>query len=324
MKRTPPLPIRPLRVLLVEDSPEDCEIVVRELARHDYAVVHERVETQCEMQFALDRKPWDLVVADSALPGFSGLAALRLLHERGESVPLIMVSGSGDDQAIGDALRAGARDFIDKRQLARLGSAVDRELRMRSGVDSASGENAAPPQSSAAGTSSWSDAKDWLTTHRWPSLSETAAILEGVDSTGDDWIEELSFQEIQMRPKVNDVVAALCRDAHVPPLEPLLRCLVALRLEYARGVAIGFAAAELRFGNAPATFLPRNVATLETKLRWMLIDSWELTGCFQWEAISYWLADWRRDAHPGTEGEFWTPSIPSPPIRSRRRRRRSS
>lgn len=324
MKRIPPLPIRPLRVLLVDDSPEDCEIVVQELARCNYAVVHERVETHFEMRRALDRRTWDLVVADSSLLDFSGLAALRLLRERGESIPLIMVSESGDDQATRDAMRAGALDFIDKRQIARLGSTVERELQRRRGDDGASGEPAGPKPSSTAGASSWSDAKEWLTTQCWPSLSETAAVLEDSAFTGDDWIEELSFQEIQLRPKVNKVVEALTRDSHVPTLDPLLRCLVALRLEYARGVAIGFSTAELKFGSSPAPFLPRTVATLEERLRWMLIDSWELTGCFQWEAICYWLADWKRDEPTGTEGESGTPPFPSSPTRSRRRHRRAS
>ncbi len=120
---------RPLRVLFVEDSALDCELLVLEMERQGFAVTHERVEFPDEMRRALDGATWDLVLADFQLPAFSGVAALAVLHERGQDLPFILVSGSMGDCAVAEAMRAGAHDYIEKDHLTRLGPAIERELR---------------------------------------------------------------------------------------------------------------------------------------------------------------------------------------------------
>ena len=120
----------PLRVLLVEDSVDDALLLLRELKRGGYEVLHERVDTAEAMRAALERQDWDVVVSDHAMPTFSAPAALELLRENGwQGLPFIIVSGHiGEDAAV-KAMKAGAHDFVAKDSLARLVPAIERELR---------------------------------------------------------------------------------------------------------------------------------------------------------------------------------------------------
>jgi len=119
----------PLRVLLVEDSPDDAELVLRELRRGGFQPTWERVEDPAGMVAALERASWDVVIADHQLPRFSAPAALELLKQRDLDVPFLVVSGSiGEEEAVA-AMRAGARDYLMKDKLARLVATVERELR---------------------------------------------------------------------------------------------------------------------------------------------------------------------------------------------------
>ena len=120
---------KPLRCLIVEDSENDALLVVRQLRSGGYDVTWERVETAEAMRAALDRKPWDIVLADFKMPRFSGLAALELLKASGKGLPFIVVSGTiGEEEAVA-AMKAGAHDYLMKGKLARLVPAVERELR---------------------------------------------------------------------------------------------------------------------------------------------------------------------------------------------------
>jgi PAS domain S-box-containing protein len=119
----------PLRLLLVEDTQDDADLLLRELRRGSYAVAHRRVETAGMMQEALEREPWDLVISDWTLPTFSAPEALAVLLKTGLDLPFIIVSGAiGEDVAV-HALKAGAHDFMVKDRLTRLVPAVERELR---------------------------------------------------------------------------------------------------------------------------------------------------------------------------------------------------
>jgi PAS domain S-box-containing protein len=118
-----------LRVLLVEDSPEDVALVLRTLRLGGYHIESERVESATELTAALDRQSWDIIICDYKLPSFSGLEALRMLRERDQDTPFIFVSGSlGEDAAV-SALKQGAQDYLLKDKLKRLVPAVEREIR---------------------------------------------------------------------------------------------------------------------------------------------------------------------------------------------------
>jgi two-component system, cell cycle sensor histidine kinase and response regulator CckA len=119
----------PIRVLIVEDSSPDAELLVRELERGGYVVAHERVQTASSLQEALVRSTWDVIVADYDLPTFSGPEALVILQATGLDIPFIIVSGTIGEEIAVSALKAGAHDFLVKGRLARLIPAIQREQR---------------------------------------------------------------------------------------------------------------------------------------------------------------------------------------------------
>jgi len=120
---------RPLQVLLVEDSEDDAALLKIELQRAGYTPNCHRAETPEALNAAIERQDWDLVISDYRLPRFDGLAALALVKEKGLDVPFIIVSGFITEETAVAAMKAGAHDYVMKDKLARLGPAVERELR---------------------------------------------------------------------------------------------------------------------------------------------------------------------------------------------------
>jgi PAS domain S-box-containing protein len=119
----------PLRLLLAEDNEDDAWLLMRELRKAGYDVMCERVDTPVSFRDALEREEWDVVVSDFNFPRFSGNEALRIFKESGLDLPFIFVSGAiGEDAAV-EAMKAGANDYVMKNNLARLGPAIERELR---------------------------------------------------------------------------------------------------------------------------------------------------------------------------------------------------
>lgn len=118
-----------LRILFIEDSEDDAQLVLRELNRADYTIESERVETAADMRSALDGKLWDLVICDYSMPSFDAPRALEVLKASNQDLPFIIISGTIDDESAVDSLKAGAHDFLIKDNLARLVPAVERELR---------------------------------------------------------------------------------------------------------------------------------------------------------------------------------------------------
>jgi signal transduction histidine kinase len=121
--------ITPLRVLIVEDNPDDATLILLELRRGGYDVFHQRVETDGAMAAALARARWDIILSDFAMPRFGAPAALALLRQKGLDIPFIIVSGTVGDELAVKAMRAGANDYLFKGNLSRLCPAIDRELR---------------------------------------------------------------------------------------------------------------------------------------------------------------------------------------------------
>jgi sigma-B regulation protein RsbU (phosphoserine phosphatase) len=119
---------RKLRVLLVEDSDFDAELLLRLLGRGGYEVYHERVETAEEFREALQHE-WHLVIADYNLPQFSAPEALQIVKASGRDIPFIIVSGGIGESTAVAAMKAGAHDYLMKDNLARLVPVVERELR---------------------------------------------------------------------------------------------------------------------------------------------------------------------------------------------------
>ncbi|HYG99758.1 MAG TPA: PAS domain S-box protein [Terriglobales bacterium] len=118
---------RTLRVLIVEDSPADAELVELELTNGGYHLSSSRVNNAAEFSEALANQDWDLITADYSLPSFGALAALELLKQSGRDIPFIIVSGTITDEMAVAAMRAGAHDYVLKHNIARLLPAIERE-----------------------------------------------------------------------------------------------------------------------------------------------------------------------------------------------------
>jgi hypothetical protein len=118
-----------IRVLLVEDSEDDAELVVRNLERAGYEVTSKRVQTPGAMASALDEQAWDAIVSDYSMPEFDGPGAFRVLREREIDIPFIIVSGTVGEEVAVEAMKLGVHDYLLKGKLARLVPAIERELR---------------------------------------------------------------------------------------------------------------------------------------------------------------------------------------------------
>ncbi len=119
---------RRLRILHVEDDPNDVELIRAALEANGVDCVVEVVSDRAAFATALERGRFDLILSDYSLPTFDGFTALRIARERSPDVPFIIVSGTlGEETAI-DSLQAGATDYVLKHRLGRLAPAARRAL----------------------------------------------------------------------------------------------------------------------------------------------------------------------------------------------------
>src|ERR1700722_18424921 len=119
---------RPLRVLLIEDEPNDAELLVRKLRSGGFAPSPERADRLDDVRQALCREEWDVILCDHSMPGFRSADVLKLLKERAQATPLIVVSGAIGEQEVVDALHLGAASYVDKNSLSRLVPMIERAL----------------------------------------------------------------------------------------------------------------------------------------------------------------------------------------------------
>ncbi|HRJ71865.1 MAG TPA: PAS domain S-box protein [Terrimicrobiaceae bacterium] len=120
---------RPLKLLLVEDSADDAELVLAVLRSGGYEPRHRRVQTGEALSEALAAEDWDIVLSDYSMPGFDAPAALALLRKDGRGIPVIVISGTvGEDVAV-ETLQLGAVDYLLKANLTRLLPAIERAIR---------------------------------------------------------------------------------------------------------------------------------------------------------------------------------------------------
>lgn len=119
--------LQPVRLLILEDRPEDAELMVHELRRGGFDPDWRRVETEPDFLAQLTPPP-DVILSDYTMPMLDARRALELLDERGLSIPFIVVSGTiGEDSAVA-MMRQGASDYLLKDRLGRLATAVKHAL----------------------------------------------------------------------------------------------------------------------------------------------------------------------------------------------------
>lgn len=188
-----------IRVLMIEDSEHDALLVERELRRGGFDPRVLRVDTRQELQDALARGGWDIVLSDYQLPALTGLEVLRDVRECDRDIPFIIVSGAVGEETAVDAMRAGAQDYVMKDNLARLGQAVHREIadaesrRERKRVERALVESEARLQMVVQATRDAIYDRDLATNRSW--FNDACVNLLGPlgreEDLHDRWIERL-------------------------------------------------------------------------------------------------------------------------------------
>jgi PAS domain S-box-containing protein len=123
-----PIEAKVLRILMVEDSPEDAELIELQLSKAGYQIAAVRVASESAMLKALANSEWDVIVSDYSVPGFGALPALKVLKRTGRDIPFIIVSGIISDEMAVAIMRAGAHDYLRKDNLSRLPSVIDHEM----------------------------------------------------------------------------------------------------------------------------------------------------------------------------------------------------
>lgn len=120
----------PLRVLILEDRPEDAELMLYELRKAGLQPEGVRVDTEAGFQAQLAANP-DIILADYALPQYGARQALAYVQERGSDIPFIIVTGALSDEEAAACIKDGATDYLRKDRMARLGYAVSSALERR-------------------------------------------------------------------------------------------------------------------------------------------------------------------------------------------------
>jgi signal transduction histidine kinase len=119
-----------LRVLLVEGSAEDAELLEDELRAQGYWPDTLRVETRAQLEAALDQGNWDILLCHRASPELNALTALNMVKSRGLDLPFVSIVSSPHAEAMAiEAMWEGAHDLLFKDRLARLGAVIKREQR---------------------------------------------------------------------------------------------------------------------------------------------------------------------------------------------------
>jgi two-component system sensor histidine kinase UhpB len=121
-------PAQPLRALIVEDSEDDRELLLRYLRRNNFNLVHQCVADAEAMRKAIAEQTWDIVISDHKIPRFGSRQALAIAKEFVPSPPFIIVSGTIGEEAAVLAMHDGAADFVMKANLTRLAPAIRRAV----------------------------------------------------------------------------------------------------------------------------------------------------------------------------------------------------
>ncbi|MEI2579740.1 hybrid sensor histidine kinase/response regulator [Scytonema sp. PRP1] len=118
-----------LRILLLEDSLLDAELIHALLNEGGIACEQVHVKTQAEFQTALDQDGFDLILSDYSLPGFDGITALLMAQHHCPDIPFIFVTATMGEEVAIETLKRGATDYVLKQRLERLVPSVRRALR---------------------------------------------------------------------------------------------------------------------------------------------------------------------------------------------------
>lgn len=118
-----------LRILHLEDDPRDSEIVESLLVDEGIPCELVRVGTREQFRSAIEQQPFDIILADYALPSFDGISALTIALNQTPTVPFILLSGTAGEEVAAESVKSGATDYVLKDRPSRLVPSIRRALR---------------------------------------------------------------------------------------------------------------------------------------------------------------------------------------------------
>lgn len=119
-----------LKILLLEDSTADAEMIERLLKRNDVDCLFKVMMTKAAYELALDEFKPDLILSDNAMPQFTATEALEILQQRMLHIPFILVTGTVSEEFAAGIIKAGAADYLLKDRLTRLPAAIESALKI--------------------------------------------------------------------------------------------------------------------------------------------------------------------------------------------------
>ena len=114
--------------MMIEDSEDDHDLILRRIKKEGYDPYCKRVETKNGLEKAL-KGQWDIVLSDQHMPSFDGFSALKVVREKNPIIPFLLISGNVTEQLAISALKQGASDYLFKDNLQRLVPVISRELK---------------------------------------------------------------------------------------------------------------------------------------------------------------------------------------------------
>jgi CheY-like chemotaxis protein len=113
-----------IKILTVESSPVDLKIILEQLEKDSIGYSYLNVETKGDFIKGITDFIPDIIIANYSLPAFDGITPIELIKELSPLTPIIIVTGSNDEETAVDCIKKGAHDYILKDHISRLGIAV--------------------------------------------------------------------------------------------------------------------------------------------------------------------------------------------------------
>ena len=120
--------LKKIEILFIEDNPDDVELELYELRKGGFEVSHHVARNREQFLASLENLNADIVIADYSLPDLTGIEAIHILQEKNIKLPVILITGMGNELIAVDSLREGAIDYILKKNIAGFAVRVSRAL----------------------------------------------------------------------------------------------------------------------------------------------------------------------------------------------------
>ncbi len=118
---------KPLKLLLIEDSPTDVILLKERLNEHFSEYELKTIVSEKEL-LAEIHQGYDLIISDYFLPKFNGLKALEIRNHEEPTLPLIICTSSMDENTAVECMKAGANDYVLKEEIKKIGRVIDHVL----------------------------------------------------------------------------------------------------------------------------------------------------------------------------------------------------